>query len=112
MRSLIRHAAVVTCAAVMWLIPAAGVGRLGRGPVLIWSPTPSAGTYNFGTLDAGQTVSQTVPLPNSGGAATAALSITMTGSSAFTKIGNTCNQVKLKANTSCNVTVQYAPPLP
>jgi hypothetical protein len=33
----------------------------------------------------------------------------MTGSTAFTKIGDTCGGAKLKPNTSCNVTIQYAP---
>src|SRR5690349_2018212 len=109
MRGLFRHALVATGASVVLLIPATGAAATSGGPVLIWSPTTSAGTYSFGTLDAGQTASQTFTLINSGGTATAALSVTVTGPSAFTKLGDTCTGAKLKPNTSCNVTIHYAP---
>src|SRR5260370_769389 len=109
MRGLFRGAVVATGVSVVLLVPAAGLASTGGGAVLILSPTTSAGTYSYGTLDAGQTASQTLTLTNSGGTATAALSISLTGSSAFKKIGDTCSGAKLKPNTSCNVTVQYAP---
>jgi hypothetical protein len=41
------------------LIAAAGLASTVGGPVLIWSPTTAAGTFNFGILTAGQAVSQT-----------------------------------------------------
>ena len=109
MRGLFRRAVVATGVSVVLLIPAAGLASTAGGPALILSPTTSTGTYNYGTLDAGQTASQTFTITNSGGTATAALSISLTSSSAITKIGDTCSGVKLKPNTSCNVTIRYAP---
>ena len=109
MRSLIRRATVVAGAAAVLLGPAVGRASASGVPVIFWSPTTSAGTYNYGTLNAGQTASQTFTLTNSGSMATSALKITLTGSSAFTKIGDTCSGARVKANRSCNVTVQYAP---
>jgi hypothetical protein len=109
MRSLIRRATVVAGAAAVLLGPAVGGASASGTPVLFWSPTTSAGTYNYGTLNAGQTASQTFTLTNSGSMATSALKITLAGSSAFTKIGDTCSGARVKANRSCNVTVQYAP---
>jgi hypothetical protein len=109
MRGLFRHALVMAGVSVVLLIPAAGLASTSGGPLLIWSPTTSAGTYSYGTVAAGQTVSQTFTLTNSGGTATAALKVTLTGSPAFTKLGDTCAGARLKSNTSCNVTIQYAP---
>jgi hypothetical protein len=112
MRGLIRHTAVVAGAAVALLGPAAGVASAGAGPVLGWSPTTSQGTYNYGTLQAGQTVSKAFVLTNSGGSATAALKITLAGSGAFTKTAETCTGTSLGPRKSCSVTVQYAPTTP
>jgi hypothetical protein len=69
--------------------------------------TPSTGAY--GTLEVGQSVSQTFTLQNSGGSATGALAITLTGSSAFTKTGDTCTAVALGPSKTCRVTVSYSP---
>jgi hypothetical protein len=44
-----------------------GLAATSGGPALILSPTTSTGTYNYGTLDAGQTASQTFTITNSGG---------------------------------------------
>jgi hypothetical protein len=112
MRGLIRRTAVVAGAAVALLGSAAGVASAGGGPVLGWSPTTSQGTYNYGTLQAGQTVSKAFVLTNSGGSATAALKITLTGSGAFTKTADTCTGTSLGPRKSCSVTVQYAPTTP
>jgi hypothetical protein len=109
MRSLTRRAAVVAGAVVVLLGPAAGVASASGTVALIWSPTTSTGTYNYGTLIPGQTASQTFTLINSGSASTAALKVTLTGSSAFTKTGDTCGGAKLKPNKSCYVIVQYGP---
>jgi hypothetical protein len=80
-------------------------------PVLSWAPS-SAGTYNYGTLTAGQTASQAFTLTNSGGKATAVLKITLTGAAAFTKTADTCTGTSLGPKKSCSVTVQYAPTTP
>jgi Cep192 domain 4 len=108
MPSLIRRAAVAAGAAVMLLGPAAGVASAGT-VMLSWSPTTSPGTYNFGTLSAGQTVSQAFTLTDSGNGSTSALAVTLTGSLAFTKTKDACTGVKLAPKKSCSVTVQYAP---
>ena len=67
MRGLFRHALVATGVSVVLLIPATGLAGTSGGPALILSPTTSTGTYNYGTLDAGQTASQTFTITNSGG---------------------------------------------
>jgi hypothetical protein len=107
MRGLILRAAVAAGAALTLLVPAETASASGT-VVLIWSPTTSTGTYSYGTLTVGQTASQTFTLLNSGGANTSALTITLTGPSTFTKIGDACTGAKLKPDTSCNVIVRYA----
>jgi hypothetical protein len=109
MRGSIRRAVVVVSAAVVVLGPAAGVASASAAPVLGWAPTTSPGTYSYGTLHAGQAASQVFTLTNSGNKATGALSVTLTGSAAFTKTKDTCSGVKLGTNGSCSVTVSYAP---
>ena len=66
-------------------------------------------SYEYGTIDAGTTVSHTYVLTNSGSAATGALSVTLSGSSAFAKTADTCTDASLGPKKSCSVTVQYAP---
>ncbi|MGH3847995.1 MAG: choice-of-anchor D domain-containing protein, partial [Pseudonocardiaceae bacterium] len=78
-------------------------------PVTSWSPQTSPGTYNYGTLTAGTSVSQTFTLANSGGSATSALTITLTGSAAFTKTADSCTGTSLGPRKSCTVTISYAP---
>jgi hypothetical protein len=109
MRSRIRRAAVAAGAALVLLGPATGVARASGAPVLSWAPTTSAGTYNYGTLTAGQTLSQAFTLTNSGGTATSALKIRLAGSSAFTKTADTCTATSLGPKKSCSVTITYAP---
>jgi virginiamycin B lyase len=76
---------------------------------LAFTPTTSAGTYDFGTHAVGASVSQTFTLRNSGGSATGALTISLTGSTAFTKTADSCTAISLGAGKSCSVTVQYNP---
>jgi len=108
MHSLIRRAAVAAGAAVVLLGPAAGVASAAM-VVLSWSPTTPPSTYNFGTLSAGQTVSQAFTLTNSGSGSTSALAVTLKGSPAFTRTKDACTGVKLAPKKSCSVTVAYAP---
>jgi hypothetical protein len=112
MRGLIRHATVVASAVVVLLGLTAGVASAAGAGVLSWSPTTSPGTYSFGTVDAGQKVSQALTLTNSGGKASGALTVTMAGSPAFTKTADTCTGANLSSKKSCRVTVQYAPTTP
>jgi hypothetical protein len=75
---------------------------------LTWTP---GATFGYGTLDAadGGSASQTFTLGSTGGKPVGPLSISLTGSSAFTKTADTCTGTKLSAKRSCSVTVKYAP---
>ena len=78
-------------------------------PSLVWSPTTSSGTYNYGTLNAGQAKEVTFTLENTGGKASGALTVTLPGSSAFSVTSDECTERSLGPNKSCTVTVKYAP---
>jgi hypothetical protein len=73
-----------------------------------WAP---GGSFDYGTLDAadGGNASQTFTLRNTDGKPTGALSISLTGSGAFTKTADTCTGTKLSSKRTCSVTVKYAP---
>ena len=85
------------------LLPTAG--QAARAPATAFNPS----SYDYGTVDAGTTASKTFTLTNSGGSATAALTVSLTGASAFSKTADTCTATSLGPNKSCSVTVQYAP---
>jgi hypothetical protein len=84
------------------VISSAGAGG---APSIAFSP--SSGVY--GPIDSGTTASQTFTLTNSGGAATGALTVSLTGASAFSTTADTCTAASLGPQKSCSVTVQYAP---
>ena len=100
---------VLVAVVVLLLLPA--TGQASGVPKLAWSPTttltPSA-TYDYGTQTVASQTPQTFTLTNSGGVATAALRVTLTGS-AFTKTADNCTGVSLGPKKSCTVTVQYTP---
>lgn len=52
---------------------------------------------------------QTFVLKNSGGSATVALTVSLSGSVAFTKRADSCTATSLGPNKMCSVTVTYAP---
>jgi hypothetical protein len=81
------------------------VGQAARLPATAFSPS----SYDYGTIDAGTTASKTFTLTNSGGSATGALSVSLTGSSAFSVTADTCTARSLGPRKSCSVTVRYAP---
>jgi hypothetical protein len=56
----------------------------------------------------GSTTPQTFTLANSGGSASAALTVTITGP-AFTLLADTCTGISLGPRKSCTVTVDYTP---
>jgi hypothetical protein len=85
------------------LVPTAG--RAAGRPAATFSQS----SYDYGTIDAGTTASKTFTLRNSGGSATGALSVSLTGSSAFSKTADTCTATSLGPKKSCTVTIQYAP---
>ena len=90
-------------AALALLVPL--VGQAAGGPAIAFNPSP----YDYGTIDANTTASQSFTLRNSGAKATAALNVALTGSSAFSITANTCTGTSLGPKKSCSVTVQYAP---
>ena len=74
-------------------------------PALSFTPAP----FDYGQVGAGQAVSQTFTLANSGGTATGALTDTLTGAAAFTVTGDTCTGISLAVGGTCTVTVRFAP---
>ena len=74
-------------------------------PALSFTPAP----FDYGQVGAGQAVSQTFTLANSGGTATGALTDTLTGAAAFTITGDTCTGISLAVGGTCTVTVRFAP---
>jgi hypothetical protein len=98
--------AVLVAAIGFLLLPTAG--QAGAGPSISWSPQTS-GSYNYGTVTPGTTVPQTFTLRNSGGSATGALTVRLTGSTAFAITSNGCTAVSIGPKKSCQVTVSYSP---
>jgi hypothetical protein len=94
---------------VMWIgggvmaVPAAASVR--GAPSIAFTPA----SLDYGTLSVGQTASQTFVLKNSGGSATGALTVSLSGSVAFTKRADSCTATSLGPNKMCSVTVTYAP---
>jgi Cep192 domain 4 len=79
------------------------------GPALAFTPPTSGGEYDYGIVGVGNHIDQAFTLMNSGGSASGAMMITLTGSSAFTKIGDTCTGGSLGPSKKCAVTVRYTP---
>jgi len=75
-------------------------------PALVWSPAIN-GTYNYGTFDAGETASRVFTLANSGGSASGALAIGISGSAAFAITSDACTGIALGSGKTCTVTVRY-----
>ena len=94
---------LVLVAALALLAPA--VGQAASGPAIAFNPSSN----DYGTIDANTTSSQTFTLRNSGGKATSALKVTLTGSSAFSVTADSCTGTSLGPKKSCSITVQYAP---
>src|SRR5215469_15148994 len=106
MRGLIRRAVVVTSAVVIVSGAAAGVAAASAGPpVLAFIPSP----FDFGQVSVGLPASQTFTLANTGGRASRGLTVTVSGSAAFTISADTCPATRLGPGASCTVTVQFAP---
>jgi hypothetical protein len=99
---------VAACATVAIFTPAAAQAR-GAPPAIDWSPTTDIGTYDYGAVTPGQTASQTFTLTNSGGSATAMLTVTLSDSAVFSITSDDCTGTSLGPGKSCDVTVQYAP---
>src|SRR6516164_5688852 len=87
------------------VVAAAGPAAAGGPPVLAFSPSP----HDYGQVTLGQTASQTFTLANSGGSASAVLTVALSGSAAFTITADSCTATSLGPEKSCTVTVQFAP---
>jgi VCBS repeat-containing protein len=87
------------------VLPAGAVAA--GAPALSFDPA----VWDYGTLAAGTTASKTFALTNTGGAASAALTVSITGSgaAAFTKTADGCSATSLGPGKSCSVTVEYSP---
>jgi hypothetical protein len=103
MGSVFGRAVVVAGALMLVLGSAAGAAAKPQPPVLAFSPAP----YDYGQVAAGQAVSRTFTLANSGRSATGRLRVTLTGAAAFTIAGDTCRS--LGPGKTCTVTVRFAP---
>jgi|GEM_PF-6822699 len=90
----------------------AGAASAGSAPSLSWSPATGTGSYAYGTIDTGTNATRTFTLHNSGGSATSALRISLTGSGAFSVVTDTCTGTSLGPRKTCTVTVRFAPTTP
>jgi hypothetical protein len=85
---------------------AAGPAAASAGPaVLAFTPSP----VDYGQVAVGNPASQMFTLANTGGRAVRGLTVTVSGSAAFTITASTCTAPRLGPGTSCTVTVQFAP---
>src|SRR5262249_38264958 len=114
MRSgLTRITAAVAASAVAVLVVAMAVQAAqpsdpGSPPSLGWTPS-TAGGFAFGLAGVGKTATQTFTLANSGGSASAALTVTLTDAPGLSITEDNCTGTSLGPNKSCTVTVAYAP---
>jgi hypothetical protein len=107
MRTAIRI--IVAAAAAAAVLAGSATVRAGGGPPSIaWSPSTS-GAFDFGSVAVGHDATQEFTLSNSGGSASAALTVTLSGPEAFTITEDNCTGTSLGPRKSCTVTVRYAP---
>jgi hypothetical protein len=92
------------------LVPAATLAA--APPLLGWAPTTSPSTYDFGSVDVGDSLQRQFTLTNSGGTASAALAIGLTGSAAFDVVADGCSGVSVGPRKRCSVTIEYTPTSP
>ena len=99
--------AAAACAATVLVVVMTGQAG-GRPPSIEWSPS-SGGSFDYGLTGVGRTASQTFTLHNSGGSASAALTVTLSGPATLTLTEDNCTGTSLGPDKSCTVTVEYAP---
>ncbi len=83
----------------------APVALAGGAPSIAFTPS----SHDYATTDPGTTASQTFVLTNTGGSATGALTVSLSGSSAMSVTADGCTAKSLGPRKSCSVTVRYAP---
>lgn len=101
----VRGPVVLLVAAVALASWAPGAAAKSGPPALAFSPSP----YDYGSVTVNQTASQAFTLENTGGTATSALKLAVSGSSQFTITSDGCSATSLGAGKSCTVQVQFAP---
>ena len=100
-RSVVR-VTVAAAAAAAFLLFAASAGQAGRGTII----APCC--FDYGTITVGQTRSVTFELSSTKGSVSG-ITITLTGSAAFTITADGCTGATVSPKKPCDVTVQYAP---
>src|SRR5437879_3279604 len=113
MRRWIRLLAAAV-ATLMLLAPASGQAVSG-GAKLTWSLSSGGGSissYDYGTMNVGQSASQAFILTNTGGSASGVLTVTLSpisgSAAAFTTTADTCSKISLSGGKTCGVTVRYS----
>jgi hypothetical protein len=91
-------------AAVVVLGAATGAAARTSPAVLAFHPAP----YDYGQVRVGQRAAETFTLVNTGGRASGALTVTVSGSAAFTITAGTCRS-SLGPGKKCTVRVRFAP---
>ncbi len=108
-RRTLAHGLLAAAIGVTTMTVGTGTAQAASPPALSWTPSTGSASFDYATIDAGQTGVQTFTLRNSGGSATSALTVTRTGSNAFPITSDTCSGTSLGPRKTCTVTVQYAP---
>lgn len=98
--------AVASAGAVLVLLGVpVGVASAGAGPAEL-AVTPTS--YDFGQVLLEERP-QRFTLANTGGRASSALTVSLSGSAEFTVIGNTCSGTSLGPSKRCTATVRFTP---
>lgn len=95
----------------------AGAGVLSVAPGALASSAPPSlaftpSSWTAGPVAAGTATSQTFTITNTGGKASGALKVTLSGAAAFAATADSCTGRSLGPGKSCSVTVRYAPASP
>ena len=99
--------AVVSAAAVMGLLGVpVGAASAGAGPAVL---AFERSQYAYGLVSIGVRPERVLTLVNTGGRASGSLTVSVSGSPAFTVAADTCTGSSLGPRKSCTVTVRFAP---
>src|SRR5690242_5588805 len=106
MRGVIRRTVVAASAVLVMLALPATVASAGSAPAdLAFHPA----AHDYGPVSVGQTREQQLRLANTGGRASSALTVTVSGSPAFRIAVDSCTGRSLGPGKSCTVTVSLTP---
>jgi Abnormal spindle-like microcephaly-assoc'd, ASPM-SPD-2-Hydin len=106
MGSVFGRAAVAAGVVAVVLGSAAGTAAARpRPPVLAFHPAP----FDYGRVTVRQQRVETFTLANTGGRASSALTVSLSGSAAFSITADACTATSLGPGKTCTVTVRFAP---